>query len=91
MDKEIDAKLQDINTDSLLAEIERRKIKRPKMILNFAYGRLQELCEIYLDVISTDKSNSDLENKIYRAAMEMWFGDSVWEYIDNELKKRSKL
>lgn len=72
-------KLQGIDTDSLLAEIERRKIKKPELILNFAYGRLQEVCETHLNSIGQDDSN--FKDKIYKAAMEMWFGENVWEYI----------
>lgn len=89
MNQEINRKLYDIDTGSLLAEIERRKKERPKMIHNFAYGHLQEICEACLDNID-QKEDSDFKDKIYKAAMEMWFGDKVWEYI-NKNRQKDKL
>ena len=80
MDQEINEKLKEASTDSLLAEIERREIKRPKMIHNFAYGALQEVCQNHLNTIDQDDDN--FKDKIYRAAMEMWFGEDVWKYIN---------
>lgn len=72
-------KFQGIDTDSLLAEIERRKIKKPATRQNFAYDSLRVICESHLDNIGKDEN--DFKEKIYRAAMEMWFGENVWEYI----------
>ncbi len=82
MEKEIDEKLQGVGTDRLLAEIERRKIERPNMIQNFAYGVLQNVCENHLNEISSGKNDSNFKNRIYKAAMEMWFGENVWNYIN---------
>ena len=75
----MDERLKDIDTDSLLVEIERRKIKKPITIQNFAYDSLRVICESHLDNIGEDEN--DFKEKIYRAAMEMWFGGNVWEYI----------
>ena len=73
--------LQGIDIDILLAEIERRKTTKPALINNFSYGPLQEICEVHLDTIGQD-THSDFKDKIYKAAMEMWFGEGVWEYIN---------
>jgi hypothetical protein len=78
--------LENIKTEDLQAEIDRRKrggLPKPKQIENPNIKPLVKLCQDFIDILEKDgySKSSDPETRILESAMTTFFGENVWEYI----------
>jgi len=97
MDKNTDKDeitLQDISTPLLEQELAHRKEQAikddvPKMYprRSFNYTKLEKVCQEYIDMIASHKHYdlNDMEHYIFEAALEMLFGESVWDWVNEKL------
>ena len=79
-----------ISTKELQEELKRRqefdKIKpKPKLIDLPDIKPLQAICQQYIESLGKDDEDDDDEHYIFEVAMETFFGEDVWIYIDNIL------
>jgi hypothetical protein len=81
--------VKEYTTEQLEAEIERRKKeanKPPKMLQSLYFARLQEICKEYIDYLHKECSdNGDFEQYIFEAALEVFYGEGVWTWINEKM------
>jgi len=52
------------------------------------FSELQSYCEQYLDEIENGEyEDSDAEHYIFEAAMELFYGENVWDYVNDPNSK----
>lgn len=97
MDKNTDKDeitLQDISTPLLEQELAHRKEQAikdstPKMraVVERDPIKLEKTCQEYIDMIASHKHYdlNDMEHYIFEAALEMLFGESVWDWVNEKL------
>lgn len=76
--------LNDVSTEDILNELERRKKNndRPR-VNNFAdFTGLVKTCELVLDDIVKQGYSKDGSHYIYEAAMECIYGKDCWKWIN---------
>ena len=82
--------LDDFTDEQLQAEVERREeIARqesmPKQLETIVLAPLQQTCQEYINLLSAGGHDSpDLREDIFEVAVEMFFGKSVWEWIEGQ-------
>ena len=82
--------LSEISNDELRKEIERRKIAltKPQMRVwtSVDTNKLKELCQDYIDSLAGDCRFKDPEHIICEAAIELFFGEDVWGWINERIE-----
>ena len=81
--------LKDKSTEELQAELERRKASgeklKPELLAAPDLSKLKLLCVSYLDAVAEDEVDDDMDRYIFEAAMEAFYGGSVWEYVNERV------
>ena len=84
--------LDELSDKELEAELARRKkvasLPKPCMLTQIdakKLDELRELCLSYLDSVSIDAVDDDMEHYIFETAIEVFYGDKIWGYINKRL------
>lgn len=63
---------------------------KPKELDSIDLNRLRKECKAYIDFVSSPEYHEDedreYEHAIYESAMETFYGEKVWDYINDKLK-----
>lgn len=82
--------IEKFTDDEIRAEIERRKISATKplsfsTLADMDLDRLRKLCESYIDSLAGGEQFKDPESTIFEQVISMFYGASVWDWINDRL------
>lgn len=65
------------------------KLEKPKQLENVNIQKLREICQEFIDYLDNDRDydeDHDYDNFIFERAMEVIFGEAIWDYINERQK-----
>ena len=81
--------LKDFTVEDLKQELARRNLERPNMLVTVSLSDLKGRCQEYIDYLCSSEYHedalSDWKQSVFEAAMMMFYGDDVWEWINERM------
>lgn len=61
-------------------------LRKPTQLQEVDLENLRKICQEYIDFVDNDEEfheDNDYDNSIFEVAMSTFFGENVWEFINN--------